>query len=293
MSNQEENHQEDDSNSEETITENRKVEIKYKIKHSGQDEDYSDDSEDNQVLSDTDQLTGGVTITDPKDETDRFLMSYFSQKRWEQKPKKPTEKEIEEDDDLDEIYEQNNFEEHYNLYHHQEENFHKLQSNPRSVEGESRVREKSRKRKRHEEALKAKEREESFNKKLDEIDEKFKAFAEANNGQLTDEQLQEYTDAYANVLLEEQEDKFEYTQNDSEINMKASLKILDEEDNGEEESEEDEVPQRKDHNSHQRGREFHGHGRGRRGRGGRGQFRHNTKNRGMSNSRLDAYSSHK
>ena len=232
-----------------------------------------------------------ISAADPEDPTDAFLKDFFAKRRWEGKAEAKLD---EYSDDIESIDDALEFEEMVNQqganYRHLEEGGTEITSNPRRVAGEHRDHETARQRKRREESEKARAREEEIQKKLDAVDEKFKAIAEANGGRLTNEQLKEYNYAVADIVLEGEE-PFEYHEVAPEGGMERAVKILEgpddeEDDEAEEEGEEGHHRPHRDHRDH-RGR---GRGRGRggfRGRGGRGG-----RGRG-GDSRMQSYFGHR
>ncbi|OHT10960.1 hypothetical protein TRFO_19532 [Tritrichomonas foetus] len=226
------------------------------------------------LLEDNRKTLGQISAADPNDETDAFLLKYFGERKWEEKARKPTKEEIEADDDIEEVDQEIEFEEHYN-FHHQEKGFETIPTNPRFVEGEDRVKESSRHKKRREAAEKAKISEEEYQKKLDEIDEKYKAIAEKNNGRLTNEQLHQYTEEYSVILLEQQDGVFNYLESSNNGGMEKSIKILDAEYDGEEEEGSEEGSENDDgENKGEKRKKLNNRGRGGfRGKRGGGNFR--------------------
>lgn len=207
---------------------NEKISIDSEFVESHNEEDKS------KLLNESAEALKAIASADPKDDTDAFLRDYFSRRKWEEKQKKPSADELKADDDLDEIDEGLEFEERYN-FRHEEKDFDIIPSNPRFVEGEDRVKESNRHKKRREAAEKSKELEEQYKKRLDEIDEKYKKIAEENGGRLSKEQLHQYTNECADVLLEEQEGVFNYSEVKTDGGIEKSIRILDDE-NDEEES---------------------------------------------------------
>ena len=211
-----------------------------------------------------------IVGSDPKDETDAFLKDFFANRKWEEKSKKPTKEEQEADDDLEEIDQGLEFEKRYN-FRHEEKGFNVIPSNPRYVEGEDRVKETNRQKKRKEKAEKSRINEEEFQKKLDEIDEKYKAIADQNNGRLTDEQLHQYTDEYSKVLLEQQDGVFQYTETNADGGIEKSINILnandDEENDNDDGSKKDKNEGGKKHRGKFNSKGSHNNRRGKLGKG--------------------------
>lgn len=260
------------------------------------------------LLEESKEALESIASADPKDATDAFLLDYFSSRKWEEKQKKPSAEELKADDDLEDIDDAIEFEERYN-FRHEEVDFDKISRAPRYVPGEDRVRGSKRKQKRQEEAIKAKELEEQYQKRLDEIDEKYKKIAEKNNGRLTKEQLHQYTNECADVLLEEQEMPFNYTEGKPEGGIEKAINIMKADDDDEEESDDESENENNDGDENSskpnkdhkeglnkkwdKGPKFNQKNRFNHGK--HGKFDRNRKNKfkGVSSSRLNAYKSHK
>ncbi|KAK8891237.1 hypothetical protein M9Y10_028444 [Tritrichomonas musculus] len=188
------------------------------------------------LLNESVEALKEIASHDPKDETNAFLLDYFSQRKWDKKQKKPTKEELDADNDLDDVVEAFTVEENYN-FRHEEQNFDIIPSNPRFVEGEDRNRETNRQRKRREAAEQARENTELIEKKLDEIDQKYEKIAKENeNGKLTNEQLHQYADEYSAVLREEQGGAFNYTEVKTDGGIEKSIKILEDDNDNEEDA---------------------------------------------------------
>ena len=215
-----------------------------------------------EVQQENEEALEKISAADPKDPTDAFLKDFFAKRRWEGQG----EVKIDDDsDDLESIDEALEFEEMANQnvasYRHLEAGGTEIASNPRRVAGEQREKETARHRKRREESEQARIKEEEIQRRLDEVDEKFKAIAEANGGKLTKEQLSEYTDAVAAVMVDGEE-PFQYNEVEAEGGMEKAIRIWEGADEEEDEGE------RRRHHHRGRGRGF---GRGGPRRGGRGR----------------------
>lgn len=270
--------------------------------------------EKSKLLNENKEALKTIVSADPKDETDAFLLEYFSSRKWEEKQKNPSTEELKADDDLEEIDDALEFEERYN-FRHQEENFFEIQRNPRHIDGLERNKETKRHKKRQEAHEKEKEQDELYNKQLDEIDEKYKKIAEENDGRLSPEQLRQYTNECADVLLQMQGgDPFQYKEEKKEGGFKKSVLILegeeeesydepnnDNDNNDDNENDNDNDGERKSSNLNENKKKKWNKGSGfnkknRFIKGKQGRFDKNRKHdkfKGVSASRLSAFESHK
>jgi hypothetical protein len=212
-----------------------------------------------ELLAETKTALSKISEAAPEGSAEAFLRDYFAERQWEN-PDGVAPNLDSESDDLEEIDEGLEFERRYN-FRHEEEGSDIIPTNPRRIEGEERVRETSRKRKRREEKEESQIEEAEVNRRLDEIDEKYRLIAEANSGKLTNEQLHEWVEETSTVLLEGQGDPFPYVEVGTKDGLEKSLRILE---GGDEEEEAGERRRRpKSRGENRRGKEFRGGGRGR------------------------------
>jgi hypothetical protein len=253
-----------------------------------------------ELLAQTEDALAKIAAASPEDATDSFLRDFFAKRKWENKGAQ-TIKVEDHSDDMEEIDEGLEFEKRYNFrnekkksddaesrpaFRHEEEGSSVIQTNPRRVEGEERVKESARKRKRREHKEEDRVHAEEYDRRLDEIDEKYRKLAEANGGKLTDEQLHEWVEESSTVILEDQGEAFPYVESAVDGGIEKAVKILDGPEEEEEEIEEKEEKKEKRERRFERNDRFERHrGRGRfmgRGRGGN-----------MSKSRMDTYFAHR